>query len=170
MRRDLRLQRCRHCGRAGNLHGHGWRMGCGEGVAGRVCRGIRVYCSQRHRRSGCGRTFTVWLSGQVPGHTVSAACLWRFLLALMQSPSALAAWQKARTGFSLESAYRWLRRMRGNQTHVRTLLLRVGPAPPGAHTKEPLVELLKHLEGALGTQNPVARFQIRFQEPWPMRF
>lgn len=169
MRSRLRELACPRCGIWGNLHGHGQRLGCAESASGRVLRGARVLCSNRHRLRGCGRTFTILLGGCVHGHTVSTQRLWAFLRELAGGTGVLAAWERIGSAFSLESAYRWRRRLRLSQGEVRVCLCRVR-APPKVEKGEPLAEVGAHLVTALGEDenNPIAAFQIHFQRNWPM--
>lgn len=157
--------RCRFCREAGTLNRHG-RL---KGQAGEV-RGSRFWCCPRRKtRPGCGRTFSIWLGRVLPRHSVSAAVLSRFLIAWGESGgNVLAAWERARTGFSTDSAYRWIKRFQLNQDEVRTRLCRVRAPPPtrGAGT---LADLFEHLSLVLGSDNFTEAFQIGFQRPWPMR-
>ena len=47
---------------------------------GQRVRGQRVFCSNRGRRGGCGRTFALVLAEVLPRHTVTAPLLWRWLV------------------------------------------------------------------------------------------
>lgn len=79
----------------------------------------------------------------------------------------LAAWQQARTGFSTDSAYRWVKRLLHNQGEVRTRLCRVR-APPLTLGGGILTDLFEHLSLALESEAFIEACQIRFQRPWPM--
>ena len=79
----------------------------------------------------------------------------------------LAAWQRAKTGFSTESAYRWVKRFRLNQGEIRTRLSRVR-APPRPLRESTHADLFEHLSVVLESNPIIEAFQMRFQQPWPM--
>jgi len=84
-----------------------------------------------------------------------------------QGGNVLAAWEQARTGFSTDSAYRWVKGFLVNQSEVRTRLCRVR-APPPTRGAGILGDLFGHLSLVLESNNFTGTFQIRFQRPWPM--
>ena len=83
------------------------------------------------------------------------------------SGDVLAAWQLAKTGFSTESAYRWIQRFVLNQGEIRTRLSRVR-APPRPLKESTHADLFEHLSVVLGSEPVIEAFQMRFQQPWPM--
>lgn len=150
---------CPHCGRAGTLNGHGFLRGNAERASGKdAVRGRRFFCSDRGRRPGCGHTFSVWLAQMIAGASVRTAGLWRFYRGRLSGQSVLAAWEQARGGGSLETAYRWWRRWRRAEPALRTQFFR-GREPPGG--------LAAAIAGAFGSIDPLAGFQAREQRPWP---
>lgn len=105
----------------------------------------------------------------VPRHSVSAALLAAFLAAWNSlGGKVLAAWEAVGTGFSTDSAYRWVKRFARNQGEVRTRLCRVRD-PPRALAGLVHADLFEHLRLVFGEVSFVRAFQIRFQEPWPMK-
>jgi len=152
--------RCPRCGRSGTLNAHGSLRGCGAaGASGKdAVRGRRFFCSNRGRRPGCGRTFSVFLAQVIAGASVRTAALWRFCQGRLSGLSVLAAWEQARSGWSLEAAYRWWRRWRRAEPALRTQFSR-GREPPGG--------LAAAVTGAFGSLDPFACFQAREQRPWP---
>ncbi len=155
---------CPHCRQAGTFNNHGWL----KNKAGEV-RGIRFWCSPRRKaHPGCGRSYCIWLSGIIPGHSVAAQVLWCFLFAWFElKGNVLAAWQHANTGFSTDSAYRWVKRFVLNQGEIRTRLSRV-QAPPQPLKESTHADLFEHLSVVLESNSIIEAFQIRFQQPWPM--
>ena len=118
---------------------------------------------------GCGASFSVWLSEIIPRHRVTAPVLNTFLWAWRESGGhVLAAWEKARTGFSTESAYRWIRRLRLNQSQIRSWLCRLRAPPSTVKEGNTMGDLFVHLEATLGMVSTIKTFQERFQEAWPM--
>ena len=78
---SLKQLRCPLCGAAETLNRHSKLQGndpdtnCG----GQVQRGQRVWCSNRGRRGGCGRSVSIFLAEVLPRHTVRAPALWSLL-------------------------------------------------------------------------------------------
>ena len=156
---EARQWRCPHCGRRSTLNAHGRLRGGAENLPGKdALRGRRFFCSNRGRRPGCGRTCSVHLSQMLRGASVRIGALWRFCRARLAGLGVLAAWEQARTGFSIESAYRWWRRWQQAASTLRTHLWR-GREPPGS-----LADAITRL---YGEADPLAGFQTREQRAWP---
>jgi hypothetical protein len=151
---------CPHCRRHGNLNRHGALRGLSETGEGKdSVRGWRFLCSDRGRRGGCGRSFSVLLSTVIAGATVRSPELWRFTLAKLGGASVLLAWERLRSRFSLEAAYSWWKRWERGQFGVRAVLAR-GRGPPRG-------ELARQLVAAFGGEDPVGSFQLMEQRRWP---
>lgn len=156
---EARQWTCPHCGRSGTLNAHGPLLGGAENLPGKdTLRGRRFFCSNRGQRPGCGRTCSVLLAQVLRGASVRTGALWRFCRARLSGLGVLAAWELARTGFSLESACRWWRRWLQAEPTLRTHLWR-GREPPGS--------LADALIRAYGEADPFAAFQLRAQRAWP---
>ncbi len=163
-RSEVKQLACGKCGRAGVLNCHGLVYGNASRGDSKVLRGCRFLCSPRRKsKPGCGHSFTLWLAECPPRHSIRSPGLWRFFAHCQSGLSIAAAWEAARTGFSIESAYRWMRRLRGIQSHLRAHLCRVHDPPPVADTKNPLSEVLEHWVHALGKDDPIRSFHLRFQ-------
>jgi hypothetical protein len=153
---------CPHCGRVGTLVGHGLLVGYAEDGVYPVVRGRRFFCSNRHRRPGCGRTLSVLLDDMLRGFVVRALTLFDFVVAVLAGASRQSAWQRATRGtLSVSSGYRLWRRLVEVQTHIRARVARLGTPPPSVAT-EPWAQLLAHLCQTLGPR-PFPAFQHRFQ-------
>lgn len=151
---------CPRCGRHGTLNAHGFLRGGAENAPGKdAVRGRRFFCSNRGRRPGCGRTFGVCLAHVLAGASVRTGSWWRFIAARLGGASLLGAWEKARSGFSVEAARAWWRRWRQGESAVRTRLWR-GREPPDK-------SLRAAIEQAYGAADPIAVFQAREQRPFP---
>lgn len=156
---------CPHCGQYGTLNNHGFLKTKTD-----IVRALRLWCCPRRKgRPGCGRTFSIWLAAFIPGFSVCAIILAKFFTAWHRlGGNVLAAWQSARTGFSTDSAYRWVKRFTRNQGEIRTRLCRAR-APPRALAGPVHADLFEHLRLVFGEVSFTKAFQIRFQEPWPMK-
>lgn len=159
----IKLWACPHCGRIGTLNRHGLLRGYEERGDGRTLRGRRVFWSNRHRRPGCGRTFSVMLGSVVLGFVVRTLTLFRFVEAVVAGVKRAIAWREACGGaFSSWSGYRLWTRLSRAQHAVRTRLCREAPPPRSTHV-EPLGALLDHLRLVLlGPMCPFSAFQVRF--------
>ena len=102
-------------------------------------RGQRVFCSDRGRRGGCGRTFAIFFASVLPRHSLTSA-RWSDLLRAMAAGTAVkTAWENLRSIFSLEAAYRLVRRTRARLAFLRPLLSRILP-PPSSTQSDPLMQ------------------------------
>lgn len=157
--RQTKTWACPHCQQTGQVNRHGWLRGLAAAGPGKTAvRGRRFFCSNRGRRRGCGRTFSVRFATVLAGATVRTGTLWRFLVARFGGASVLGAWTQAGSGFSLEATYRWWRRWRRGENPMRTRLWR-GREPPSG--------VAAALEQAYGSTDPIAGFQGREQAGFP---
>ncbi|HET8697687.1 MAG TPA: hypothetical protein VFO94_09390 [Gammaproteobacteria bacterium] len=146
----VELWACPHCKKNGTLIGHGYLRGYAERGQERVLRGRRLFCSNRHRRSGCGRTFSVKLSTVIAGFMVRTLTLFRFASAVVGGLTRRAGWLCAAGGvLSLSSGYRLWRGLCAAQSALRAQLCREAPAPACA-SREPLAQLIAHIALVLG--------------------
>ena len=161
----IKLVGCPRCGRIGALIGHGWLTGYAEREQGRVVRGRRFFCSNRYRRPGCGRTFSMLLVTLIAGFVVRALTLWSFVEQVVVGVSRRAAWATAAgDAFSISSAYRLWRRAKAAEISLRARLCREC-APPGSVSDEPLAELLAHFRAAVpDIVCSFSGYQLRLQE------
>lgn len=145
-----KLAACPHCRQTGALIGHGVLREYAERSSERVVRGRRLFCSNRGRRPGCGRTFSVMLSTVVPGFVVRTLTLWCFAKAVLSGLTRRSAWLcEAGASLALSSGYRLWRRLCASQTALRSRLWREAPAPPST-AREPLAQLVAHLAVVVG--------------------
>jgi hypothetical protein len=135
-------------------------------VNGQTVRGQRVFCSNRGRRGGCGKTFSLVLAEVLPRHTFTASLLWQWLIELLAGRSLKAAVEKLRLPFALETVYRLRRRLRGHLHALRTRLCREQKPAASSHA-DPLLQTVKHLQAVFAhSVCPPADFQRHFQCPF----
>lgn len=162
-RRESRLRACPKCGQAGDVVCHGLLLGYRDGEHRRVVRGWRFWCSDRGRRRGCGKTFSVLWSWALRCCTVSANLLWLFVSAVGEGKTVKAGWEMVSGKLSLRTGYRLWGRLLRVQSWVRQLLLREKPPPASEHRRVEF-ELIDHLGAVFGgAVCPVCEFQRRFQ-------
>lgn len=162
----IKLQACPFCGKTGTLNRHSRMNGNDTRLAsGTVNRGQRVFCSNRGRRNGCGRTFPVFFASVLPRHTFTAPLLWKSLRGWLTGSSIKASWESSGAPLSLDTFYHLLQRLRRKLDALRTALHALAPAPGGT-TRDPLRQTLEHLRAVFATDPcPPERFQLRIQRP-----
>ncbi|MCU7850552.1 MAG: hypothetical protein KZQ89_21785 [Candidatus Thiodiazotropha sp. (ex Lucinoma kastoroae)] len=114
---------CHQCARCGQLVSHGFvyrkqRNSDKQPVA------KRIFCSNRHGKTGCGRTRQLYLDHLIPRLSHTAAHLFVFLSALIAGFSISSAYCKATHTPEPRNAYRWLQRAMRHLTRYRSLLKR----------------------------------------------
>jgi hypothetical protein len=165
--RNLKLRACPHCRQTGFLIFHGALIGYGLSAHAREFRGQRIFCSNRFRKAGCGRTFSVLFSLLLKARMIPARLVVGFISRVLAGAGRKVAWHSMPHSFSLESGYRLWRDWVAGQTHLRGWLCRKIPAPPRPMAGDPLAETWRHLQRAFaGRPCPVAAFQEHFQQPF----
>jgi len=160
---DVKLTACPHCGRVGALIGHGILWGYGEQGCHRVVRGRRFLCSNRFRRLGCGRTFSVLLAHVVRRFVIGTEGLSRLLDGVLAGLTRKAAWEASRRGQCLRSAYRLWSLMVCAQSAWRTFLSCRCP-PPRCTDARPIAQVVAHMRCVLGAPACLLHaFQLTFQ-------
>jgi hypothetical protein len=162
----LKGMACSFCGRRGTLNRHGPIEGNDpQSAQGRLRRGHRVYCANRGRRGGCGRTFSILLAHVLPRHTFTASLLWSVLAGLLGRLSIRAAWKAAGKPLALETTYHLIQRLRRRLSDLRTCLAPLR-RPPEDDQCDPLLQTLAHLRAAFpDCPCPVETFQERLHRP-----
>lgn len=165
-RTHLKSVSCPHCRAVGNLNRHGFLRGYAEEGSERVVRGWRIFCSNRGRRRGCGRTHSIFLADCLRRRMIRAGCLWKFLKSLGSGLCVKKAWEKLATGFNLKCGYRIALAMQRAHSKIRTLLCRV-EAPPVVASNHPLEQTVCHLKAVFpDAVCPVRAFHLNFQQPF----
>jgi hypothetical protein len=164
---NLKLRACPSCAQTGHLIFHGPLVGYASGGSQRQKRGQRVFCSNRFRKRGCGKTFSVLFSLLLKARIIPAGLVAIFLATVMTGSCRQAAWLSLRHGFSLESGYRIWREWVSGQAYLRTWLCRKIPPPRPEQIGDGLAQTWAHLRCAFAGQPcPVAAFQEHFQQPF----
>jgi hypothetical protein len=164
---SLKQLSCPHCQQSETLNRHSILYGNDPfHCAKERVRGQRVFCSNRGRRGGCGKTFSVFLADTLPRHTLTATLLWQWLIQKLAGLSAKAAAEKANLPFALETVYYLRRKLRCGLARLRTLLCRE-QAPPSSAQADPVLQSVEHLRSAFPCEAcPPAAFQLGFQVPF----
>ena len=158
----LKITPCPHCKCIGFLNRHGSLIGYSLNQMGNTVRGaraVRVYCSNRHRSNGCGRTFSVWTADKIKQLFLSADSLWQFIYEAIRSGNKLQAFRNLKCGLSDSAAYHIWRRFRNAQVAIRTALTALCQ-PPHVESDCPATLTVEHLAKAFqgNKLSPIAAF------------
>lgn len=129
-----------------------------------IIRGHRIFCSNRNRKSGCGRTYSLKLSVFVGRLRQKASGIWEFLSNLLKGQSTFLAFRNTGLSYSNSSIYRLYNRLIRNQSSIRSLLHLILKPEFLQKTPSPLILTILHLRNAfIESQCPIASFQCHFQ-------
>jgi len=158
----LKQTPCPHCKVVGALIRHGFLRGFDESSPQqKTVRARRVFCSNRHARRGCGRTFSVWIADKIRRLSLTTGGLWRFLQHAAAG-SVLGAIRMAAGHLSDRTLLRIWKRFDQGQSKIRTALLGRCPPPetPAEPSQRPAAQVLAHLQAAFPDAHcPIAAFQ-----------
>jgi len=162
---SLKQTACPHCGLSGHLNLHGYLRGYDENACtGKIIRGRRIFCSNRNKRKGCGRTFSVLSLNTLKKFIIRAYSLWKFLKNTAQGNDKKRSLSSLQVSFSTSSVYRLWKRFCLAQTKIRVFLLRLCKAPHLERSRQPAIQTILHLKAAFKkTTCPVSAFQDYFQ-------
>jgi hypothetical protein len=114
---------CQHCARRSQLVSHGFvyrkQHNCEKQPVAK-----RIFCSNRHGKTGCGRTRQLYLDHIIPRLSHTAEHLFVFLSLLMAGLSIASAYCKATLASDPRNAYRWLQRAMDQLSRYRSLFNR----------------------------------------------
>jgi len=162
----LKLTPCPHCKRVGALIKHGFLRGYDTNhQLNKAIRAARVFCSNRNRRVGCGRTFSIWMADKVKRLFLGADSLWEFLTQAVANNNKLAAFRRLHSGLSDSAPYRIWKRFSLAQPAIRTALTRICE-PARIESHRPAQLTLAHLQEAFEKHalSPIAAFAVNFQK------
>lgn len=162
IRAGLKLMLCPHCKRQGTLVLNGHL--CGYDDRGPVKRGRRIFCNNRKRSRGCGKTFSFLLADWIRGFTIFAKYLATYLEKIKEGHNPHSAARACGLKMHISSVYRIHKRFVYNQSRIRTFLCRVKP-PPAINTENPAIATINHLINIF-PHHPVTGFQQFFQQPF----
>lgn len=159
----LKLTPCPHCRVVGTLIRHGSLTGFDDANPPRkALRARRVFCSNRHRRHGCGRTVSVWLAHTIRRLSLTTRSLGTFLRRVVTG-KLTAAIRDTKVPLSERTLRRIWQRFDHAQSQIRTALCsRCSPptGPPDPGPRPVLAAVLAHLFAVFpDTDDPLAAYQ-----------
>jgi hypothetical protein len=158
----LKQTRCPHCKGVGTLIRHGFLRGYDEGNSQqKTVRARRVFCSNRHARPGCGRTFSVWRADKIRRLSLTTRALWRFLKDAVAGSIAAAIRNVTDCRRSDRTWQRLWKRFDLGQSKIRTALsaCRPPPEPAAKSSRRPATQVLAHLQAVFPDADCLATFQ-----------
>lgn len=155
----LKLVKCPFCRLVGCLILHGYLHGYDENKDSECIRGRRIFCSNRNRRSGCGKTFSILKSLFLKFFRLQAVTLWTFIKGLLAGKTKKAAWQSTGIQISESFLYGVARRLTVNKSHIRTRLYTLE-----AHKASCQNSIFHQLKQLFNSGNPISAFQYYFQD------
>lgn len=160
----LKQTSCPHCKTVGTLIRHGTLTGFDDSTHQRkTLRARRIFCSNRHRRHGCGRTFSIWIAHKIRRLSLTTRTLWTFLQHAVVGTIA-AAIHAVNGPWSDRTLQRIWKRFDRGQSAIRTALRGRGPPPalPAEPNRRPAAaQVLAHLRATFPHDDcPIAAFQL----------
>ncbi len=112
---------CAHCLKNDQWVSHGvvYKQ---RAIAVKAPVGKRIFCSNRYGRSGCGRTFQLYVASEFPSFQYGAAHLFVFITSLLLNLTVSDAYHKATAQFEPRNAWRWLKRLMRRLSEYRCFL------------------------------------------------
>lgn len=112
---------CAHCSKPDQFVSHGiiYKQRSST-LAEKV--GKRIFCSNRYGRRGCGRTFQLYVSNEVPTFRYGAAHLFVFIASVLAQYSVKKAYFAATGKNSFRNAWRWINRLVKQMSTFRSFL------------------------------------------------
>ncbi len=158
----LKQTACPHCRVVGTLIRHGCLSGFDASSQRKTLRARRIFCSNRNVRTGCGRTFSVWLADKIRRLSLTTGALWRFLKRAVTGPI-LTAVRAVGCHLSDRTWLRVWKRFDQGQSKIRTALSARCPPPelPADPSHRPAAQVvLAHLQAAFPDADcPITTFQ-----------
>jgi hypothetical protein len=155
---------CPHCNLSRCLIRHGYLYGYSDRSDARIRRGHRIYCSNRYKKAGCGKTFSILAAGVLPKFNISADSLWRFLDNIKNGLNPARAFRLTGCPMVQSTIYRLVKKFTAGQVRLRSFLSRIKDPPAAAHTQNAVVQTILHLHKAFNDAAcPITDFQYRFQ-------
>lgn len=133
--RHQNILRCKHCSKSDQFLSHGFIYKSTYSDIGIIKVGKRIFCSNRYKKKGCGRTLALIIAGELPKKQYNSSHLMLFIRYLIQFFSVREAYKKATRTNNPRNAYRWLNALEANLLSYRSFLKRPTESPPKRRNK-----------------------------------
>ena len=129
-----------------------------------IIRGHRIFCSDRDKKNGCGRTYSLKLSVFIGKLSIKAYGIWQFLVNLLKGNRPYTAFKKTGLPYSNSSIYRLYQRFIHQQSYIRSLLTQIMGPDLKQNTSSSILQTITHLKNSfIHHLCPVSAFQNHFQ-------
>ena len=91
--------------------------------------GKRIWCSTRYGRTGCGRTFQLYVADRIPSLQYGTSSFFIFISSLLSQLSVSKAYQFATGQSESRHAWRWLNKLTHNMIEFRGFVKNRGMTP-----------------------------------------
>jgi hypothetical protein len=161
----LKQTPCPHCKRLQHLILHGPLYGYDDKDADNIIvRGHRIFCSNRNKRQGCGRTFSLLASHILKNFILSGYSFWSFLRNIALKWNKLKSFQDLHLSFSNTTVYRLWSLFDHNQSYIRSVLFRNASPPILLREHNPLLQTIHHINTIFKEKPcPISAFQQHYQ-------
>jgi len=166
---QLEHSQCAHCKQTQQLVSHGFirkkRVGAEPEAIGK-----RVFCSNRNKRTGCGRTMQLYLDSTIRYLHYAGGCVAAFVSSLIAGITIRRAYYHATGTTTPRHAYRWLKRLCAQSSVYRSLAhrppLQDAPEVTEAHRPLRLLSLMSTFTALLQRfgQPLCAAYQAQLQQ------
>lgn len=162
---NLKQTQCQYCKLTGYLILHGFLYGYDEEVYNkRKIRGHRVFCSNRNKRSGCGKTTCILKTNILKRFSITAIKLWFFMKNISSGMNKLQSFNQLNLNYSNTTIYRLFNTFKSRQSWIRTYLVNISPTPVLKQEHDPVAQTIFHLRSAFNRYlSPIAGFQELLQ-------
>jgi hypothetical protein len=162
---NIKILKCPYCGEYGMLILHGYIYGQNE-KRNTVIKGRRVFCSNRNRRKGCGRTIAYRLANFIHQSFLCAKTAWKFLSEILKGSSIENAYNSLDTSFtiSISTLYFFWKKFRHKTDAIRTTLsnhFKLCPSDANCPYRETIFHLKEIFKNI--NSNPIESYQRQFQ-------
>ena len=161
----IKILKCPYCGEYGMLVLHGYIYGQNE-MRNTVIKGRRVFCSNRYRRKGCGRTIAYCLANFIRQSFLCAKTAWKFLSEILKGSSIEKAYNSLNTSYtiSISALYLFWNKFRLKTDTIRSAISNHFLLSP-SYANCPYRETIFHLEEVFSNaySNPIESYQRQFQ-------
>jgi len=166
-RTSIKLTNCPHCRKIGMLILFGYLRGYNE-KHNKNIRAHRIFCSNRNKRTGCGKTFSVYYSNFIKNITIGSDIGWQFLENMLITEhiekSYLNLISLSSISLELSTLFRFWKKFITSLYKIRTNLINTFSLNKTI-TKNATLETINHLSTHLSysAKSPISVYHI-FQE------
>lgn len=124
--------------------------------------GQRLFCSDRGKNKGCGKTIPILLATYLPSTKFYVSYIWDFFKHYSCDKTIISSWEEAGYNAYVKSPYKFVQKIKQSFSKTKTLLSSICKPPVAQYSKSIFV-IYNHLIKAFPhSNNPLKEFIIRF--------